>query len=90
MTGRKAAQERFSEESLRVLNFLPTLTGNVFLKLCPKLAQNLCGTHSTQQAWINSRNLTTIATHWKHRQPIFLHPTDESGADPVGRRFVSV
>jgi hypothetical protein len=58
MTGRKAAQERFSEESLRVLNFLPTLTGNVFLKLCPKLAQNLCGTHSTQQAWI--KRLTSI------------------------------
>jgi hypothetical protein len=36
---------------------------------------NFGGTHGTQQAWINSRNLTTIATTAKHRQPIFLHPT---------------
>ncbi len=31
-------------------------------------------THGTQQAWINSRNPTTIATQTKHRQLIFLHP----------------
>ena len=32
-------------------------------------------TSSTQQAWMNSRNLTTIATAQKHRQLVFLHPT---------------
>ena len=34
-------------------------------------------THSTQQAWMYSRNQTTIASACKHRQPMFLHPTDE-------------
>src|SRR5260221_6459361 len=34
-------------------------------------------THSTQQAWMYSRNQTTIASRRKHRQPMFLHPTDE-------------
>src|SRR5690242_13253080 len=32
-------------------------------------------TRSTQQAWMNSRNLTTITTAQKHRQLVFLHPT---------------
>ena len=32
-------------------------------------------TDGLQQAWINSRNLTNIATPLKHRQLIFLHPT---------------
>ena len=31
---------------------------------------------STQQAWMNSRNQTTIARRSKHRQPVLLHPTD--------------
>jgi hypothetical protein len=48
-------------------------------KLYRKLPHNSAGTHGTQQAWINSRNLTNIATQSKHRQPIFLHPTDEAG-----------
>jgi hypothetical protein len=43
------------------------------------------GTHGTQQAWINSRNLTTIATQTKHRQPIFLHPIALAERD---RRFI--
>lgn len=34
-------------------------------------------TRSTQQAWMNSRNLTTITTAQKHRQLVFLHPTSE-------------
>jgi len=29
-------------------------------------------THGLQQAWINSRNQTTIATRAKHRQPMFF------------------
>jgi len=29
-----------------------------------------------QQAWMNSRNQTTIASRSKHRQLVFLHPTD--------------
>ena len=32
---------------------------------------------STQQAWMYSRNQTTIASCCKHRQPVFLHPTLE-------------
>jgi len=36
-------------------------------------------TSSTQQAWMNSRNQTTIATCCKHRQHVFLHPIDECG-----------
>ena len=32
-------------------------------------------TDSTQQAWMYSRNQTTIASACKHRQPVFLHPT---------------
>jgi hypothetical protein len=32
-------------------------------------------THSPQQAWMYSRNQTTIASVRKHRQPVFLHPT---------------
>ena len=31
-------------------------------------------TGSTQQAWMNSRNQSTIATRSKHRQHVFLHP----------------
>jgi hypothetical protein len=30
---------------------------------------------SVQQAWMNSRNLKTIATDLEHRQAEFLHPT---------------
>ncbi len=33
-------------------------------------------TRGTQQAWMYSRNQTTIASACKHRQPVFLHPTD--------------
>src|SRR5208282_3804680 len=54
-------------------------------KLYRKLPHTFAGTHSTQQAWVNSRNPTNIATHWKHRQPIFLHPTLEAGALRPGR-----
>ncbi|PYX47169.1 MAG: hypothetical protein DMG79_14635 [Acidobacteria bacterium] len=39
-------------------------------------------TYSTQQAWMYSRNQTTITSRCKHRQPVFLHPTEEcSGVD---------
>jgi hypothetical protein len=51
-----------------------------FSKALPQVPAQLCGTHGTHQAWIDSRNLTTITTEWKHRQPIFLHPTVETGA----------
>jgi hypothetical protein len=37
-------------------------------------------THSVQQAWMNSRNPFTIASARKHRQPVFLHPTVETGS----------
>ena len=32
----------------------------------------------TLQAWINSRNQTTIASRSKHRQLVLLHPTSEN------------
>jgi len=47
-------------------------TGNAFLKLYRLALAQFCETHGTQQAWINSRNLTTIATESKRRQLIFL------------------
>src|SRR5580704_2876683 len=75
--GRKAPQERFSEESFRSYN---SSSGNVFLFVYSSTASFLCTpphskTHSTQQAWMYSRNQTTIAICCKHRQPVFLHPT---------------
>jgi hypothetical protein len=43
-------------------------------------------THSTQQAWMYSRNQTTIASPCKHRQLVFLHPTETyEDRCPVGR-----
>src|SRR3974390_3461842 len=49
----------------------------VSLKLnCKFATRNIAQkTHSTQQAWMYSRNQTTIASACKHRQPVFLHPT---------------
>src|ERR1700691_2879593 len=41
------------------------------------IAQEPC---STQQAWMYSRNQTTIASCCKHRQPVFLHPPFERSA----------
>jgi hypothetical protein len=75
--GQKAAQERFSEESFRHLTSLHRK--RISQKLCRKSPHTSAGTHGTQQAWINSRNLSNIATEWKHRQPIFLHPTLGTG-----------
>jgi hypothetical protein len=74
--GQKAAQERFSEESFQRLLFHRK---RISQKLCRKSPHTSAGTHGTQQAWINSRNLSNIATEWKHRQPIFLHPTLGTG-----------
>ena len=53
---------------------------------------------SAQQAWMYSRNQTTIASALKHRQLVFLHPTDVSNEEakqnarlnennPCGRGF---
>jgi len=62
---------------------LPALTPlhrkRISQKLYRKFPHTFTGTHGTQQAWINSRNLTNIATEWKHRQPMFLHPTVGTG-----------
>ena len=70
--GRKAPQERFSEESFRNR----TSSGNAFLNSSTASSRpTRQQTHSTQQAWMNSRNQTTIASACKHRQPVFLHPT---------------
>ena len=77
--GQKAAQEHFSEESFRRLTSEPLHRKRISQKLCRKSPHTSAGTHGTQQAWINSRNLSNIATEWKHRQPIFLHPTLGTG-----------
>jgi hypothetical protein len=50
-------------------------SGNVFQKLNHDFCAVLHRTHGLHQAWIYSRNQTTIATETKHRQPMFLHPT---------------
>jgi hypothetical protein len=74
--GRKAAQEHFSEESFRT----QTQSRNAFLKSSTTSPRQYSAeTHGLQQAWINSRNQTTIATRAKHRQPMFLHPTANAG-----------
>src|SRR5580693_9769585 len=85
--GQKAAQERFSEESFRYFTYLLTTSPEThFSKALPKVPAHSTGTHGTQQAWINSRTLTNIATGWKHRQPIFLHPTSRNRSDPAKPR----
>jgi len=69
--GQKAAQDRFSEEVSEPLRSLR----NAFLE------SSVAG-HTydggVQQAWMNSRNLTNIATGSEHRQPDFWHPTEKS------------
>src|SRR5208283_3442483 len=82
--GRKAAQERFSEESFRIRTSLLQLhRKRISQKLDRRFAAQLPRTDSTQQAWMNSRNSITIASERKHRQPIFLHPTNSIGRDPA-------
>ena len=72
--GRKAPQARFSEECFRPYPDPETR----FSKARPLLF-TVCTTPTKsggiQQAWMNSRNQTTIATRSKHRQPVVLHPT---------------
>ena len=71
--GRKAAQERFSEEA----------SGSVPPETCFSNSTvdsaDLRGTYGTQQAWVNSRNQSNIATRPKHRQLIFSHLTSTAG-----------
>src|SRR3984957_16840851 len=54
--------------------------------------QDLCThrrkTHSTQQAWMYSRNQTTIASACEHRQPVFLHPTLRTRGIPLAWRRI--
>ena len=47
----------------------------ISLKLKCRSAHTTAKTDSAQQAWMNSRNLTTIASVAKHRQLVFSHPT---------------
>src|SRR5271169_2307849 len=50
-----------------------------FLKApLPFRAHNRTKSRNTQQAWIYSRNRTTITSPRKHRQPVILHPSDGS------------
>ena len=56
-----------------------TQSGNDFQKLrCKSPTYNREKLRSAQQAWMYSRNQTTIASASKHRQPTFLHPTRRS------------
>ena len=75
--GRKAPQARFSEECFR-----PYSDPETRLSKARPLLFTVCTTPTKscgiQQAWMNSRNQTTIATRSKHRQPVVLHPTHGS------------
>jgi hypothetical protein len=75
----KGSAGTFQRGKFPALN-APTSPERHFSKALPQVPTKLCGTHGTHQAWIDSRNPTTITTQWKHRQPIFLHPTVETGA----------
>ena len=59
-------------------------------RISQTLLQALCPhsrkTHSTQQAWMYSRNQTTIASAREHRQPVFLHPTHRTKEMPLAWR----
>jgi hypothetical protein len=46
----------------------------------PLFAHNAAKSRSRHQAWMNSRNQTTIASGLKHRQHVFLHHKDGIGA----------
>src|SRR5258708_12239033 len=81
--GQKAAQERFSEEKFPepYSTSLLYITGNAFLNSsAASLRTTSAELTAHNKLRMNSRNQTTIATDAKHRQPIFLHPTVESGA----------
>ena len=85
--GRKAPQERFSEEKFP--NSL--LRKRISQTLLQARRPHGSKTHSTQQAWMYSRNQTTIASARKHRQLVFLHPTlrtIENPADTCRNRAV--
>ena len=72
--GRKAAQERFSEEKFPNRYYhSETRFSKAPLQV---RAHTRTNSRSTQQAWIYSRNQTTIASACKHRQPVFLHPSN--------------
>ena len=74
-------------------------SGNAFQKLrCNSATHSRGKRRSAQQAWMYSRNQTTIASALKHRQLVFLHPTDVSNEEakqnarlnennPCGRGF---
>jgi hypothetical protein len=74
VTGRKAAQERFSEEKFPepCYRFILYHRKRISQQLSRKRSQNSAKTYGIQQAWMNSRNSTTIATEMKHRQPKLL------------------
>jgi hypothetical protein len=66
-------------------------SGNAFQKLrCNSATHNRGKLRSAQQAWMYSRNQTTIASASKHRQPMFLHPTFRSVSGEAATRVSSV
>ena len=75
----KGGRHRRNVSARKVSESVPS-SGNAFLYSfhCKLLRTPLRRKpHSTQQAWMYSRNQTTIASCCKHRQPVFLHPTFE-------------
>ena len=85
--GRKAPQERFSEEKFPNLHFIRKRISQTLLQaFCPHGSK----TYSTQQAWMYSRNQTTIASAREHRQPAFLHPTLRKTGRKIGIGFTVI
>jgi hypothetical protein len=79
----KGSAGTFQRGSFRLT--MPLHRKRISQKLYRKFPHNSAETHGPHQAWIDSRNLTTITTEWKHRQPIFLHPTVELGVNSPKR-----
>ena len=71
-----SARKVFRIEPLNSYRLSPE---NKFLKSSSASRITLGRTRSPQQAWIDSRNQTTIATWVKHRQLLFLHPRKIEG-----------
>ncbi len=81
LIGRKAARD----VSARKFPLVPSNQRKRISQTLPSL-HTPSRTDGLQQAWINSRNLTNIATQSKHRQLIFLHPTLAAGEIGNGAR----
>ena len=79
--GRKVPQARFSEESFRTCT---SIRKRISRELNCRFATHTPArkNHSAQQAWMYSRNQSTIASPAKHRQHVFLHPRNGGKRKP--------